>query len=49
MRHARLEGPRIGRAPLGVNRAALLSDWERGISLKDPAKAYGISKAQSVV
>jgi DNA invertase Pin-like site-specific DNA recombinase len=45
MRRARLEGRQIGRAPLEVNRAALLLDRERGTSLKDLAKAYGISKA----
>jgi predicted DNA-binding protein (UPF0251 family) len=45
MRRARLEGRQIGRAPLEVNRAALLIDRERGMSLKDLAKAYGISKA----
>jgi len=45
MRRARLEGRQIGRAPLDVNRAALLIDRQRGMSLKDLAKAYGISKA----
>ncbi len=45
MRRARLEGRQIGRAPLDVNRAALLIDRQRGLSLKDLAKAYGISKA----
>jgi DNA invertase Pin-like site-specific DNA recombinase len=45
MRRARLEGRQIGRTPLDVNRAALLLDRERGLSLKDLAKAYGISKA----
>jgi DNA invertase Pin-like site-specific DNA recombinase len=45
MRRARLEGRQIGRTPLDVNRAALILDRERGLSLKDLAKAYGISKA----
>jgi DNA invertase Pin-like site-specific DNA recombinase len=45
MRRARLEGRQIGRTPLDINRAALLIDRERGMSLKDLAKAYGISKA----
>ena len=45
MRRARLEGRQIGRAPLDVNRAALILDRERGMSLKDLARAYGISKA----
>ena len=45
MRRAKLEGRRIGRAPLNVNRAALLRDRERGMSLNQLAKAHGISKA----
>jgi len=45
MRRARLEGRQIGRAPLQVDRTALLRDRQRGMSLKDLAKAYGISKA----
>ena len=45
MRRAKLEGRQIGRAPLEVNRPALLLDRERGMSLNDLAKAYRISKA----
>ena len=45
MRRARLEGRQIGRAPLEVNRPALLLDRQRGMTLKQLAKAYGISKA----
>jgi DNA invertase Pin-like site-specific DNA recombinase len=45
MRRAKLEGRQIGRTPLQVDRAALLRDRERGISLQDLAKSYGISKA----
>jgi DNA invertase Pin-like site-specific DNA recombinase len=45
MRRAKLEGRRIGRAPLNVNRVALLRDRERGLSLSQLAKAHGISKA----
>ena len=45
MRRAKLEGRQIGRTPLEVNRAALLLDRERKMSLNDLAKAYGISKA----
>jgi len=45
MRRAKLEGRRIGRAPLQVNRAALLRDRERGLSLNQLAKAHDISKA----
>ena len=45
MRRAKLEGRRLGRAPLQVNRALLLRDRERGLSLNQLAKAHGISKA----
>jgi DNA invertase Pin-like site-specific DNA recombinase len=45
MRRAKLEGRQIGRTPLEVNRPALLLDRQRGDSLNDLAKAYGISKA----
>jgi DNA invertase Pin-like site-specific DNA recombinase len=45
MARARMEGRRIGRAPLQVDRAALLRDRERGLSLSQLAKAHGISKA----
>ena len=45
MRRAKLEGRRIGRAPLQVDRAALLRDRQRGLSLNQLARAYKISKA----
>ena len=45
MRRARLEGRRIGREPLNVDRQALLRDRARGMSLNDVARAHGISKA----
>ena len=45
MRRAKLEGKRLGRTPLQVNRALLLRDRERGLSLNQLAKAHGISKA----
>jgi DNA invertase Pin-like site-specific DNA recombinase len=45
MRRAKLEGKRLGRAPLQVNLALLLRDRERGLSLNQLAKAHGISKA----
>ena len=45
MRRAKLEGRRIGRAPLEVDRHALLRDRERGVSLTDLAKSYRISRA----
>ena len=44
MRRARLEGRRIGREPLNVDREALLRDRTRGMSLSDLAKAYRISR-----
>jgi len=44
MRRARLEGRRIGREPLNVDRQALLRDRARGMSLSDLAKAYRISR-----
>jgi DNA invertase Pin-like site-specific DNA recombinase len=46
LRRARLEGRSIGRAPLEINRVALLRDRERGMSLKDLAKTCRISKAR---
>lgn len=45
MRRAKLEGRRIGRAPLQVDRATLLGDRQRGLSLNQLAKAHKISKA----
>lgn len=45
MRRARLEGRQIGRAPLRVDRDAILRDRERGLSLSQIAKAHRISKA----
>ena len=45
MRRAKLEGKRLGRAPLQVNRALLLRDRGRGLSLNQLARAHGISKA----
>jgi len=44
MRRAKLEGRRIGRAPLDVDRPALLRDRARGLSLSELAKAYRISR-----
>jgi DNA invertase Pin-like site-specific DNA recombinase len=45
MRRAKLEGRRIGRAPLQVDRVALLRDRQRGLSLNQLARAYKIPKA----
>ncbi len=44
MRRARLEGRRIGREPLNVDRAALVRDRARGMSLGQLAKVYRISR-----
>ena len=48
MRRARLEGQRIGRPRLNVDRDALLRDRQRGQSLKQIAKLHGISKASVI-
>lgn len=45
MRRARFEGRRIGREPLNVDSYALVRDRDRGMSLKDLAKSYRISRA----
>jgi DNA invertase Pin-like site-specific DNA recombinase len=45
MRRAKLEGIRIGRAPLDIDRPAVLRDRERGLSLTEIAKAHRISRA----
>jgi DNA invertase Pin-like site-specific DNA recombinase len=45
MRRAKLEGRRIGRAPLDVDRNAVLRDRQCGMSLTAVAKAHGISRA----
>jgi DNA invertase Pin-like site-specific DNA recombinase len=44
MRRARLEGRRIGREPLNVDREGLLRDRVRGMSLTQLAKQYRISR-----
>ncbi|MBV9670944.1 MAG: recombinase family protein [Acidobacteriales bacterium] len=45
MRRARLDGIRIGRAPLDVDRHAVIRDRERGLSLTEIAKLHRISRA----
>jgi DNA invertase Pin-like site-specific DNA recombinase len=45
MRRAKLEGRRIGRAPLNVDRQAVLRDRGRGMSLTDIAQAHRTSRA----
>jgi DNA invertase Pin-like site-specific DNA recombinase len=48
MRRAKLEGRRIGRAPLDVDHAALVRDRLTGMSLTNVAKKYDISRASVV-
>jgi len=48
MRRAKLEGRRLGRPPLNVDRDALLRDRSRGQSLKQIAKLHGTSKASVI-
>lgn len=48
MRRAKLEGRRLGRPPLNVDRDALIRDRNRGQSLKQIAKLHGISKASVI-
>jgi DNA invertase Pin-like site-specific DNA recombinase len=48
MRRAKLEGRRIGRPPLEVDREAVLHDRARGHSLTDLAKTYRISRTSVI-
>jgi DNA invertase Pin-like site-specific DNA recombinase len=48
MRRARLEGRRLGRPPLEVDREAVLRDRARGLSLTELAKTHRISRASVV-
>src|SRR5208337_747111 len=45
MRRAKLEGRRIGRAPLNVDRAAIVRDRLAGLSLTKVAKKHRVSRA----
>src|ERR1700752_323802 len=45
MLRAKLEGRRIGRAPLKIDPVAVVADRRSGISLTDAAKEYHISRA----
>jgi DNA invertase Pin-like site-specific DNA recombinase len=45
MRRAKLEGRRIGRAPLNIDRVSAVNDRNSGMSLTDVAKKYRISRA----
>jgi DNA invertase Pin-like site-specific DNA recombinase len=44
MRRSRLEGVRLGRAPLDVNRAEIVKDRALGLSLTDVARKHGVSR-----
>jgi DNA invertase Pin-like site-specific DNA recombinase len=48
MRRAKLDGRRIGRVPLDVDHAALVSDRLAGMSLTNTAKKHGLSRASVV-
>jgi DNA invertase Pin-like site-specific DNA recombinase len=48
MRRARMEGQKLGRAPLNVDRDALARDRLAGMSLTSVAKKYGVSRASVV-
>jgi DNA invertase Pin-like site-specific DNA recombinase len=45
MRRAKLEGRRIGRAPLNIDRAAVVRDRFAGLSLTEVAKKHRVSRA----
>jgi DNA invertase Pin-like site-specific DNA recombinase len=45
MRRAKLEGRRIGRRPLDIDRPAVVRDREHGMSLTEVAKIHRISRA----
>jgi DNA invertase Pin-like site-specific DNA recombinase len=48
MRRAKLEGQRLGRAPLDVDRAAIVRDRLNGMSLMKCSKKYGVSRASVI-
>lgn len=48
MRRAKLEGQRLGRAPLDVDRAAIVRDRLSGMSLTQTAKRHHVSRATVV-
>jgi DNA invertase Pin-like site-specific DNA recombinase len=48
MRRAKLDGRRIGRAPLDIDHTALVRDRLAGMSLTQVAKRYGLSRASVV-
>jgi DNA invertase Pin-like site-specific DNA recombinase len=48
MRRARIEGQRLGRAPLNIDHSALVCDRLAGMSLTVVAQKYGVSRASVV-
>src|ERR1700688_1246247 len=48
MRRAKMEGRRLGRAPLNIDHDALVRDRLAGMSLTNAAKKYGVSRASVV-
>jgi len=48
MRRARLEGQRLGRAPLDIDRESLVRDRLSGMSLTETAKRHRVSRATVV-
>jgi DNA invertase Pin-like site-specific DNA recombinase len=48
MRRARMEGQRLGRAPLDIDHDALVRDRLAGMSLTSVGKKYGVSRASVV-
>ena len=48
MRRRRLEGYRLGRQPLDVDRAAIVRDRLNGMSLTKCSKKYGVSRASVI-
>jgi len=48
MRRARMEGQRLGRAPLNVDRSAIVRDRLSGMSLTQVAKIHRVSRATVV-
>jgi len=47
LRRAKLEGRQLGRRPIEIDRAALLRDRARGLSLAQLGKRYGISRTSA--
>jgi DNA invertase Pin-like site-specific DNA recombinase len=45
MRRAKIDGVRIGRAPMNIDRAAIVSDRLSGMTLTAVAKKWGISRS----